>query len=136
MNESLKMRKEKIRQEMKELKVEILDQYLQTAKDWDEAVKVLLAGGYDKKRDICLVGSLEKLLEEEAEFIEVMDDDAANLLHKELLLMKDETAIAKQKWILEKYLTFNAYWEFIHEMDDLASAYEDVKIAEDCLNLA
>lgn len=127
------MRKEKIMQELKELKTGILNEYLQTAKDWDEAVKVLLVMGYDKERDICLKKSFKKLSEERAEFVEVMDDDEVNLLHKELLCMKDETAITKQKWILEKYMTFNAYWEFINRMDDLRIEYDEVEIAEKIL---
>lgn len=133
MNKDLEMRKEKIGQEIKELKDEILNEYLRTAKEWDEALKILLVGGYDNKRDICLAGSFKKLSEEEAEFVEVMEDDEANLLHKELLLMKDETAIEKQKWILIKYMTFNAYWEFINKMDDLKTAFDEVEIAEKLL---
>lgn len=134
MNKDLEMRKEKIRQEMKELKVEILNEYLQTAKEWDEALKVLLVGGFDEKRSVYLGEtfrnlSKEELSEEEAAFVEVIDDAEANLLHKELSLMTDDTAIERQNEILEKYTTSNAYWEFIDKMNDLRFAYEDVKMA-------
>lgn len=133
MNKNLEMRKEKIMQEMKELENEILNEYLQTAKEWDEAVKVLLVGGYDEKRGICLKESFKKLSDEESEFTEVMEAYEANQLHKELLLMKGEAAIEKQNEMLEKYMISNAYWKFISKMYDLKYAYKDMKMAEKVL---
>lgn len=136
MNKNLEMRKEKIMQEMKELENEILNEYLQTAKEWDEAVKVLIVRGYDKKRGICLKESFKKLSEEESEFTGVMEAYEANQLHRELLLMKDEAAIEKQNEKLEKYMLSKAYWRFIAKMIDLKYAYKDVKMAEKVLETA
>ncbi len=125
MNQAIETHKEKIMQEMKELKNEILKEYLAVAKQWDEAVKVLYVSGMDEQRMICLP---EKQTEE-TDYFETMDKNEVYRLHKELVSMKNEESAIKNR-VFDRYYRRAYLDEYIAEMYELYDMYGNLEMAE------